>query len=149
MNEAAAAFFKEASPLVRNLNRNQQQASRGPPGGGRDGRGQWDDLYQPEFARGRGGGEEQQQRRAFQRQQQQQQQQEQAVGNPLAMENPIMTQAKRLLGRVMSCASPEDEAAVARVVASESDANLAVFIAQTLEQSVRLFKWVWAPFSLK
>ena len=60
-----------------------------------------------------------------------------SLGRPV--ENPILQQARQILARVMSCASPEDPAA-GTVVRSEADARLAQFIASTLQEAVNVFR---------
>ncbi len=60
--------------------------------------------------------------------------------NPLsATENPIWSQAKALLGRVMQCATPSDPG-VRNVVRSGAELRLAEFVAATLQTSITQFK---------
>ena len=57
------------------------------------------------------------------------------VSDALSLENPIMIQAKAIVGRVMKCSAPDDEA-VDRVINDDSDVQLAMFLAQTLESAI-------------
>ena len=53
-------------------------------------------------------------------------------------DNPIMSQAKELIVRVMSCSKPTDPK-VGTVISKESDVDLAIFMCKTLERAVQVY----------
>ncbi len=55
------------------------------------------------------------------------------------LENPIITQAKALLSRVMTCTSPEDPR-VETLLKNESEVRLALFVSKTMEAAVEAFR---------